>query len=109
MDSFKQPIEEVRQNISLIAAVSFVAWLAIKAVYRLYLSPLAKIPGPKIAALTLWYETYHDVWRRGQYVYKIKEMHEKYGEAPLHAANMMTLIPSQRPNCSNQSARSSYQ
>ncbi|KAL5363701.1 cytochrome P450 [Aspergillus floccosus] len=54
-------------------------WLVTLAIYRLYFHPLSKFPGPKIAAVTLWYETYHDVWRRGKYVYKVKEMHEKYG------------------------------
>lgn len=51
------------------------------AVYRLYLSPLARFPGPKLAALTLWYEFYYDVVKRGRYQWKIKEMHEKYGES----------------------------
>jgi hypothetical protein len=52
-------------------------------VYHLYFHPLAEFPGPKLAALTLWYETYHDVWLRGKYVFKIKEMHEKYGRLSL--------------------------
>ncbi|KAI9891308.1 MAG: hypothetical protein M1814_002821 [Vezdaea aestivalis] len=49
------------------------------AVYRLVFSPLAGFPGPKIAALTSWYEFYHDVWRPGYYLYEIEKMHQKYG------------------------------
>lgn len=48
--------------------------------YRLYLSPLAKFPGPKLAAATLWYEAYYDVIKNGQYTFKIKELHKKYGK-----------------------------
>ncbi|EEH06444.1 benzoate 4-monooxygenase cytochrome P450 [Histoplasma capsulatum G186AR] len=44
----------------------------------LYLSPLAKFPGPKLAAATLWYEFYYDAVRRGRYTFKIKELHQKY-------------------------------
>ncbi|KAK5124234.1 hypothetical protein LTR85_001937 [Meristemomyces frigidus] len=41
--------------------------------------PLSKFPGPKLAALTLWYEFYYDVVKRGRYTWRIGEMHEKYG------------------------------
>ncbi|OQV03992.1 Fungal specific transcription factor domain-containing protein isoform 1 [Cladophialophora immunda] len=41
--------------------------------------PTAKFPGTKLAALTLWYEFYYDVLKRGQYMFKIREMHRKYG------------------------------
>lgn len=52
--------------------------------YRLYVSPLAKFPGPKLAALTLWYEGYYDIVKRGQYTFEIGRMHEKYGRI-IHA------------------------
>ena len=54
-------------------------YLVTLAVYRLYFSPLAQFPGPKLAALTLWYEFYHDVIKRGRYTWKIGELHKRYG------------------------------
>ncbi|KAL2130930.1 hypothetical protein VTI74DRAFT_5755 [Chaetomium olivicolor] len=49
------------------------------AIYRLTLSPLAGIPGPKIASATFWYEIYYDVWLGGQYFKRVAQMHEIYG------------------------------
>ncbi|KAH8423755.1 uncharacterized protein LDX57_001511 [Aspergillus melleus] len=48
-------------------------------IYRLYLHPLARIPGPKIAAATGWYEFYHDVIRGGMYIHEVQKMHREYG------------------------------
>ena len=60
-------------------AYIFVTYLITTAIYRLYFSPLAKFPGPKLAALTLWYEFYYDVVKRGKYTWKIAELHKQYG------------------------------
>lgn len=49
-------------------------------IYRLVLSPLAKFPGPKLAALTRKYESYYEAIENYEYLWKIKQMHEKYGE-----------------------------
>ena len=48
-------------------------------VYRLYLHPLAKFPGPRLAAATSWYEVYYDVYLSGKFRNKIKDMHSQYG------------------------------
>jgi hypothetical protein len=52
--------------------------------YQLYLSPLAKIPGPMLAALTRWYEWYLDCVLPGQYSFKMQEMHKTYGKVITH-------------------------
>ncbi|KAL4981899.1 cytochrome P450 [Aspergillus falconensis] len=61
------------------AAVVSLLWTAGEAIRRLYFHPLAHIPGPRLAALTWWYEFYFDVVRPGQYVFKIQELHKQYG------------------------------
>ncbi|KAL2065828.1 hypothetical protein VTL71DRAFT_3498 [Oculimacula yallundae] len=57
----------------------YVVFLFGLAIYRLYFSPLAGFPGPKITALTGLYQFYYDVVKGGQYVWVIEEMHKKYG------------------------------
>ncbi|CAI6227143.1 unnamed protein product [Periconia digitata] len=49
------------------------------AFYRLFLHPLARFPGPKLAAITRWYEAYYDLILDGQYTFKIAELHKTYG------------------------------
>lgn len=63
-----------------LSACILAIYLVVLAVYRLYLSPLAKFPGPKLATLTLWYEFYYDVIERGRYTWKISELHKQYGK-----------------------------
>ncbi|KAK7748143.1 hypothetical protein SLS53_001397 [Cytospora paraplurivora] len=58
---------------------TIVLYYATVALYRLYLHPLARFPGPKLAAVTRWYEGYYDLYLSGQYTLKIAELHKQYG------------------------------
>ncbi|KAI1504042.1 trichodiene oxygenase [Biscogniauxia marginata] len=60
-------------------ATAVVVYYASLVFYRLYLHPLAKFPGPKLAAISRWYEAYYDLILDGQYTFKIEEMHKQYG------------------------------
>jgi hypothetical protein len=63
----------------LLAGILTVVSLAYGITWRLVFSPLAKFPGPKLAAVTLWYEFYYDVTKNGRYMWEIEKMHGKYG------------------------------
>jgi len=73
------------QNIAA-AVVLYVAYLVSLAFYRLTLHPLARFPGPKLAGISRFYEAYYDVYQNGQYTFKIKELHRKYGKSPSAAS-----------------------
>lgn len=60
------------------AALLLLLYLVGGAIYRLFFHPLAKFPGPKLAALTVLYEAYYDVVKKGQFTWELGRMHEKY-------------------------------
>ena len=49
------------------------------AIRRIYFSPISHFPGPKLAIATFWYQFYYDVILSGQYVWKVRDLHKKYG------------------------------
>jgi hypothetical protein len=92
--------------------VFFFAYLMVLAVYtvvtRLYLSPLAKVPGPKLAALTYLYEWYYDIVRQGRFPFKVRSLHEKYGMR-IALSKEEVLAEKKRTCCEDQPRRSPYQ
>ena len=69
----------LNSSIWLSLIVSLILYLTSLTFYRLFLHPLARFPGPKLAALSRYYEAYHDVVQNGQYTFKIAELHKEYG------------------------------
>ncbi|KAH8585612.1 cytochrome P450 [Bisporella sp. PMI_857] len=59
--------------------LGLLAYIAGVAIYRLYFSPIAHIPGPKLAALTQWYEAYYNLYLDGQFTFHITKLHKIYG------------------------------
>lgn len=60
----------------------FAGWLLyliFLAVYRLLFSHLAGVPGPRLAALTGWYEVYWDLVQSARFPWHLKTLHERYG------------------------------
>ncbi|KAL8968959.1 MAG: hypothetical protein Q9183_002231, partial [Haloplaca sp. 2 TL-2023] len=46
--------------------------------YRVFLSPIAAFPGPKLAAATEWYEFYYQLVQDGQWGRQVARLHEQY-------------------------------
>jgi hypothetical protein len=77
----KDQIQDIPPKVLVTGLVgSWLIYVVGLVVYRLYLSPLAKFPGPKLAAATRWYEFYYEVVKRGKFQFHINDLHKKYGK-----------------------------
>lgn len=75
-------VGDVEQRLQLYlwtALALLTSYLAYSWLYNLYLHPLHRFPGPKLAAASSLYEFWYDVIKDGQYLWQIEKMHEKYG------------------------------
>lgn len=65
------------------AALAVALYTALLLIYRLYFHPLARFPGPKIAAATHWWECIQDLFagQGGQYMNQVEQMHDDYGSS----------------------------
>jgi hypothetical protein len=53
-------------------------YVAILCIYRRFFHPLARIPGPFLAAVTTLYQSAYN----GRYYMQVERLHEKYGLPP---------------------------
>ena len=68
-------------GLAILVTVGFLLYHLALGIYRLDLHPLAKFPGPKLAALTRWVETYHELKSPGgQFIWEYQKWHEQYGQ-----------------------------
>lgn len=82
--------KDVYRDVILIIAVLSAIYTLGLVTYRLVFSPIARFPGPKLAAATGFYETYYDVVKKGKFLFEIERMHDKYG---------MSLRQEKPPSC----------
>lgn len=80
MESVSTSSRDALPSLPTLLAIALVIYGLGLVVYRLYLHPLAKFPGPKIAAVTSFYEGYYEIVLKGQYSKQISKLHDEYGE-----------------------------
>ncbi|KAG6355076.1 hypothetical protein INS49_004157 [Diaporthe citri] len=66
-------------TVALGAIAAIAIYLSAKVTYRLYLHPLSRFPGPRLAAATYLYGAYYDVVQEAQFVFKLDALHDTYG------------------------------
>lgn len=60
--------------------LSLTLFVIVRAIYRITLHPLAKVPGPKLAGLSSLYGAYFDFPVTTSYTRQIMKLHDEYGK-----------------------------
>ena len=64
----------------VIASLAAFAACLYLVLFRLWLGPLAKYPGPKLAALSQGYQFWFDVVKKGKLPWELIRLHDSYGK-----------------------------
>jgi hypothetical protein len=59
--------------------VTSVAYLTVRTIYRLKVHPLAKFPGPRLAAITSMYAGSYDLPFASSFCKELPRLHDEYG------------------------------
>ena len=54
--------------------------LIVYIIYQIWFHPLSGYPGPKLAAITIWYRGYYDLVVGGGMLEHLEVLHKQYGE-----------------------------
>jgi hypothetical protein len=80
-------------SISMTACLLVAAFLLLitfaQAIKRLYFHPLARYPGPLLAASTKWYKAYYDILMDGGWAEHLEHLHGVYGKEFLPPPNLL--------------------
>ncbi|KAH8641862.1 hypothetical protein IG631_04803 [Alternaria alternata] len=66
-------------SLPVLCVLAYFVFLVARVFYRLYFHPLSRFPGPRIAAVSSWYEAYYEIVLKGQYSRQISKLHDEYG------------------------------
>lgn len=66
-------------RVTTLLAALFFMYLVLCCIYRLTFHPLAKFPGPKLAAITSLWAAYYDLRKNPSLAKKLPALHDKYG------------------------------
>ena len=85
-------LDHRRLVLAVLLLAVFIVYLVGLVVYRLYLCPIAKFPGPRLAAMTYLFEGYYDVVKKGKYTFKIRDLHTEYGQSSPQPSQLRVLL-----------------
>ena len=71
---------EVNWKLVLYAIGFLATYLIVGGIWRVYFHPLSHLPGPKLAGLTYFYQSYFDIYPyQGRWLWQQIALHDKYG------------------------------
>lgn len=78
---FHNLVSSTYRRIGLASSVFLTLYVPYVSIYRFHFHSLRNIPGPRLAALTQWVETYYECFKApgGQFMWEYHKWHEKYG------------------------------